>query len=641
MRFFTLFFFVLFFLKSPVVAQVELAAIFTNNMVLQRDTEVPIWGWGATNTTIQVTFDEKQYKATTDKDGKWMVKLPATPTGETYTITVAGNGASIELKNIVFGDVWVCSGQSNMEWTVNNAQFADSEKMNASDVLIRHFKVPHNTSYLPDEKLEGGPWELTSPETVGNFTAVGYQFAKSIRKEHDVPIGLLNTSWGGSRIEPWMSATSLGHKNDKKAAKELKNYGNKAAKKGMKMLKKQYGKLPTEDVGLVGNKAVWAATDYEDSKWATMELPNLWEDQGLKDIDGIVWFRKSLTLSAEDLKQPITLHLGKIDDSDKTYFNGKLIGQVVQQYNQLRVYQVPKDLLKVGENIITIRVEDTGGGGGIYGSTDDFYYKIGSDKISLAGAWKYKIGTAKLNIGIAANQTPIILYNKMIYPILDFPIKGVIWYQGESNANPSDAYTYRSLFATMIQDWRSRWGNNEFPFLYVQLANFMEAQSQPTESSWAMLRESQSDVLKLPNTAQAVIIDIGEADDIHPRNKHDVGYRLALGARKLAYNENQLIHSGPAYKSMQQESGKIRLSFEQVGNGLMAKGGTLHEFAIAGADKKFVWAKAKIEGNEILVWSDEVKNPVAVRYAWANNPAKANLYNKEGLPASPFRTDSW
>jgi len=460
-----------------------------------------------------------------------------------------------------------------------------------------------------------------------------------------VPIGLLNSSWGGSRVEPWMSAEALGYDDAQSAGEINEKRQKEQLDKQQKMLKELLGELPFEDEGLVDGEAIWATVNYEDASWKTMDLPNLWEGQGLEGVDGIVWYRKSIQLSPQEARKGIMLHLGKIDDSDITWMNGQQIGKTEQKYNVNRVYEVPSSILKAGENIITVRVEDTGGGGGLYGDDNgEMSYLVDEKKTGLSGSWKYKIGKVELASMSAGrtNHTPMLLYNKMIHPILDFPIKGVIWYQGESNASPSEAFEYRDLFSDMIVDWRKRWNaKGDFPFLFVQLANFMAPSKQPTESGWATLRESQSATLKLPNTAQAVIIDIGEADDIHPRNKHDVGYRLSLGARKFTYGEADLVHSGPTYKKMKRKGKKIVLQFDQAGKGLVAKDGELKEFAIAGADQKFVWAKAKIKKDKIVVWSETIKKPVAVRYAWANNPDGANLYNQEGLPASPFRTDKW
>lgn len=623
----------------------ETSTLFTDNMVLQRDVQVPVWGWAAANEKITVTFNGKSYTGKADKQGKWRILLPSTPAGGPYELKIAGKKKTIELTNVLVGDVWVASGQSNMEWQVANVKNAKDAIANANDSKIRHFYVPHTYANEPQEKLEGGPWEVTSPQTVGDFTAVGYFFAKDLRQQVDVPIGILHSSWGGSRIEPWMSPESLGITDLKHIAEQLQQQQAQREQAVRQKLQQNIGTLPEKDMGLQNGQALWAASNYADADWKKMKLPTLWESTDLPDLDGIVWFRKTINLTADEIKNGAKLSLGPIDDSDMTFVNGQQVGAMTQKYSENRNYDVPASALKAGKNVITVRVDDTGGGGGIYGKPELLYLETATKKHDLTGDWSYKVGEVRFSGGNAsANQTPMLLYNKMIYPMLDFPIKGVIWYQGESNAGGKDAYEYRNLFHTMIQDWRARWTNSgNFPFLFVQLANYMPAKPEPSESDWAVLRESQSKTLtSTPNTAQAVIIDIGEAGDIHPRNKQDVGYRLSLAARKLAYGEDKIVYSGPVYKSMQVEGNKIRIKFDHVGSGLMAtndKYGYLKGFAIAGADKKFVWAKAIIDGNDVVVWNDAIKNPVAVRYAWADNPDDANLYNKEGLPASPFRTD--
>ena len=622
----------------------ETSAIFTDNMVLQRDVQVPVWGWAAANEKIVLIFNNKTYNGKADKQGKWRILLPVMSAGGPYNLKIIGKNKTITLSNILFGDVWLASGQSNMEFQVASVNNAKEAVANATDAKIRHFYVPHIGSEMPQEKLDGGPWQVASPNTVGSFTAVGYFFAKELRKHQDVPIGLLHSSWGGSRLEPWMSPQSLGYTDIKNVAMQLKAQKEQRMQEVRSKLQAKVGSFPEKDEGLKDGKALWAAKDYADANWMNMTLPVLWENAEMPDLDGIVWFRKTIELSAEDIQKNATLSLGPIDDSDMTWVNGQKVGEMTQKYNENRVYDVPASALKVGKNVITVRVDDTGGGGGIYGKPELLYLETSKKKHDLAGEWKYKVGEVRFGDASNTNQMPMLLYNKMIYPILDFPIKGVIWYQGESNAGGKDAYEYRNLFHTMIEDWRARWTNSgNFPFLFVQLANYMAAKPEPSESDWAVLRESQSKTLTTtPNTGQAVITDIGEAGDIHPRNKQDVGYRLALAALKLTYGDDKVVYSGPVYKSKKVEGNKIRLSFDHVGSGLMAtkdKYGYLKGFAIAGSDKKFVWAKAMIEGDDVIVWSEDVKNPTAVRYAWADNPDDANLYNKEGLPASPFRTE--
>ncbi len=625
-------------------AQLTVAKVYSDNAVLQRNALVPIWGTaspgGQINISIQSKAASAALKTIADENGKWRVVLPNLKEGGPYKIEVAEGRQTKTFENVMIGDVWLCSGQSNMEWPVSASNNAKAEIASADDKMIRHFKVPLTWNLLPQDTLVGGQWESTSPETVGDFSAVGYYFAKNLREHHDIPIGLLNSSWGGSRIEPWMRAEVLGYESPQQSADSIQRFMTEREGKIRQVIEAYLGEnLPSEDRGMKNGKAFWASPDYNHQGWKTLKVPGAWEDQGFKELDGVVWFRKEIYLTSGDLKSDLSLYLGSIDDGDVTYWNGTVVGETYQ-YNAMRSYTVPQKVLKEGINVLAVQITDDGWAGGFTADCDQIFYKSSKNKKSLCGEWHAKVGKVNLSRTMQPNQVETILYNQMIHPIIDFPIKGVIWYQGESNASVEGAKDYQTEFPTMIKDWRKIWGVGPFPFLWVQLANWQAVEEQPTDTGWARLREAQTMTLQTPNTAQAVIIDIGETDDIHPRNKQDVGYRLSLGARKLAYEES-LVYAGPQYKSMSVEGNKIRLEFELQGSQLEAKETELQEFAIAGADKKFYWAKAKIDGNSIVVWSDEVPNPVAVRYAWANNPIKANLYNTEGLPASPFRTDDW
>lgn len=622
----------------PVAAQVQLSRLISDGMVMQRGHDVPVWGWADPGTEVAVTFDGQTYTTQADADGAWRVLLPAMEAGGPYAMTVQGGGTTHEIQDVWVGDVWIASGQSNMEWIMRFVNDAEAEIAAANDPMIRHFKVPQSWATRPEPTLAGGTWEAASPETVANFSAVGYFFARTLREDMDVPIGLINTSWGGSRIEPWMSAEALGLGEN--AYEEIQAREEANERRILDSLRERIGNdLPTEDAGLVDGVAHWAAPDLDESGWADIAVPSLWEQAGYDGMDGIAWYRTAFDLTADEAASGITLGVGMIDDSDITWVNGQRVGGMEMAYNAVRTYDVPAAALHEGRNVLTVRVEDTGGGGGIYGAPELLYLDAGGERRSLAGTWKFQVGAVSVTLNADKNQQPILLYNKMIYPLLPYPIKGAIWYQGESNANTTeDATAYRDLFADMITSWRNEWGVGDFPFLFVQLANFMQPLTEPGESNWALLRESQHATLALPNTGEAVIIDIGEADDIHPRNKQDVGLRLALAAKKVAYGED-LVYSGPVYKSHEVKDGKVVLSFDHVGGGLMAKGDDLSGFAIAGADGRFVWAEAEIEGDTVVLWSDDVAEPVAVRYAWADNPDTANLYNAEGLPATPFRTD--
>ncbi|NJN26749.1 MAG: sialate O-acetylesterase [Cyclobacteriaceae bacterium] len=388
-----------------------------------------------------------------------------------------------------------------------------------------------------------------------------------------------------------------------------------------------------------GAKYLWSDPDTNYTAWKEMDIPQLWESAGLAGLDGVVWFAHEFQLDPQDVLNDLEIHLGQIDDNDIAWINGFKIGET-QGYNLHRAYHVAKDQLKTGRNIVVVRVEDTGGGGGIYGEAADMYVKLSEKKIALSGSWRFRIGKGDFSSTVGPNSMPSLLYNAMIHPLIPYGIKGAIWYQGESNT--SRAYQYRTTFPLLINNWREDWGLGAFPFFFVQLANFMAPSVQPEQSAWAELREAQSLTLSLPNTGMATAIDIGEANDIHPRNKQEVGRRLALNAIRVAYHQD-VVASGPSYNAMQIEGNRAMISFDHIGSGLYLKDkyGYVNGFAIAGRDKVFRWARAQIMGDQVMVWSDMVAEPVAVRYAWGNNPDDVNLYNLEGLPAVPFRTDNW
>ncbi len=627
------------------LATIRLPKLVGDNMVLQRESKLPIWGWADTGETVTLTFQNKTYTAKPDAIGKWIVTLPALKAGGPYEMTIAGQN-TITIKNILIGDVWLASGQSNMEWnlswTVNNFE---QEIANANFPQIRVLDVKNTIAFTPQAEMESEGWKICSPENAGKFSAVGYFFARDLHGKYKVPIGLITSEWGGTPSESWTSPKALKAFPEYKAGIDEMQKNSATIQGEMQAyeakLKEWQSKVTGADRGFA-SATKWYSPELIPSNWSAMKLPALWESAGLTDYDGIVWFRKEVTIPQAEVGKELTLYLSTIDDADSTWFNGVAVG-ATNEYNIARKYTIPANLVKAGKNIIIVRVVDTGGGGGLYGEAKDMKLTSGETTItSLAGEWQYQtaldISQMPAKPKVIYNQnSPAVLYNAMIAPLVPYAIKGAIWYQGESNAGR--AYQYRTLFPAMIKDWRTQW-KQDFPFLFVQLANFMKTDEQPVESNWAELREAQSMTLSLPKTGMAVIIDIGEEKDIHPRNKQDVGKRLAMAAYKVAYNENA-VYSGPTYKSMKAEGNKIRLTFDNIGGGLVAKGGELKEFAIAGPDKKFMWADAKIEGNTIVVSANGVQNPVAVRYAWANNPAKANLYNKEGLPASPFRTDDW
>ncbi len=635
---------VLLLLSLPAQAGINVAKMFGDHMVLQRDLPVPVWGSAEPGEKVALRMGDQAAEAVADKDGHWTAKIGPFKAGGPHTLSVRGK-ESLEFKDVLVGDVWVCGGQSNMEWSVAGVRDAQREIAAALNPQIRHFAVTKAISPVPRTEVTGGAWQECRPETVGGFTAVGYFFARHLQEKLGVPIGLVHASWGGTVCEAWTSGAALKTMADFKTAVE----DIEASADHLPDLQREYAEKlalwEKASAALVdeGAKNKWAEATVDISSWKTMELPGNWENSGLPNLDGVVWYRREVKIPETWIGNALTLALGPIDDNDITYFNGTKIG-AMDGWMAQRVYKVSDTLVKPGINVIAVRVTDTGGGGGFHGKPEQLKIEGPGSAISLAGAWSYAVGINQSKIGpkpvppLTNNpNAPTVLFNGMIAPVIPYAIKGAIWYQGESNVGR--AKQYRQLFPLMIQDWRSRWGVGEFPFLFVQLANFLPAKAEPGESGWAELREAQELTLATPNTGQAVIIDIGEAADIHPRNKQDVGKRLATWALGTTYGEKTEI-SGPLYTAMAVEGGRIRVKFNHTGGGLVARGGeALKTFAIAGADKKWVWAEARIDGDAVVVSSEKVTAPVAVRYAWADNPEGCNLYNREGLPASPFRTD--
>jgi sialate O-acetylesterase len=514
--------------------QFELAGIFSDHMVIQRDLPINVWGNAESGTQVSVTFNNVSYSTQVLVLGMWTIQLPAMKAGGPYNMEVHNGESVISLSDIYIGDVWICSGQSNMEWTVELSDGAEKAKKEANDPLIRHFKVAHSYADEPDYELADGVWEIAGPETVADFTAVGYYFATELREHARVPVGLINTSWGGSRIEAWMSKDALGIENPGSIIDQYYENEKRQYELVFNDMKQKFPGLSTDDKGLSGEEPVWARTDLQEDQWVEMTLPGIWESQGYNGFDGVGWYRKRFKIAQISENVEVEISLAKIDDSDQVWVNGIKVGGLEKAWDKNRNYTFPGSYLHEGDNVIAIRVEDTGGGGGVHGNAGDMYLKMGTDIMPLSGEWLFRPGailgfTPRNNV----HHTPTMLYNKMIHPLISFPIKGAIWYQGESNAgNAEDATMYADQFKSMIKDWRYKWGIGSFPFIYVQLANFMTPPKDPAESNWAILRESQTQALSLENVGEAVIIDIGEADDIHPGNKKDVGYRLVTGCKE-------------------------------------------------------------------------------------------------------------
>ena len=601
-------------------AKVRLPRLVSDRMVLQRDTELDIWGWADPGEKVTVRFQGRHYDTETGADGCWHVLLPPQQAGGPFVLEVN----EIVIRDVLVGDVWLCSGQSNQETPIARLTDKFPEINVSNNHMIRHYKVPTQDvkGELREEIAGNAGWHSAIASDVMNWTALAYFFAQEAYEHTHVPVGMLVSSLGGSAIESWISQEHL---------KEFPQLlVDQAAFDSLKLARQDRG------------AGRWQLPECDDSDWATMTVPGYWRENGA-DIRGTVWCRKTFDVPASMAGRHARLYMGTMVDSDSVFVNGTFVGFTSYTYPP-RKYDIPAGVLREGKNVIAVRLTANGGNGGFV--KDKRYAIVGDEaEIDLTGTWRFKTGidqseVQRLSARLAnLDRTGSGLYNGMIYPIRHYRVKGAIWYQGETNAgNPAP---YADYLKALITNWRELWQWPDMPFLLVQLPNFMEKKDRPTDSGWARIRDAQfRTALSVPHTELAVTYDAGEWNDIHPLDKKTVAHRLFLGARRLVYGE-KVNASGPLYKDMQVDGDRIVLSFTETGRGLACRGKELKHFAIAGEDRKFVWAKAVIRGNKVVVSSPEVKHPVAVRYAWSDNPSDANLCNKDGLLASPFRTDNW
>lgn len=618
-------------------ATLKLPMLISDGMILQRDTRLKIWGWGAPGEKLTLSFNGNKVNTITGQDGKWLVTLPAMKAGGPFAMTIKGTN-EITVNDILLGDVWFCSGQSNMELVMQSAneKYAD-EIAGANYPQIRQVYFPRVADAVNmHDDVPQTKWLPALPANVGRFSAVAYFFAKKIYEKYHVPIGIINSSVGGTPIESWMSKDAI-HSFPKydSLVEKLKDtvYLNQVTRPAVTGV----SPFTTPDAGLSG-PVKWYDLAYVPEGWHPFWMPGYWADQGVKNLNGTVWFRKEVNVPASMVGVPAKLYLGGISNAENTYVNGIPTGNAVNLYPAKR-YDLAAGVLKAGKNVVVVKIMNRSGKGGFVPGKD-YGLSAADQRIDLRGDWEYKVGQIAMppaGNAFSMQNTATSLYNGMVYPAINYAVKGFLWYQGEANAGrPAE---YQQLLPAMIKDWRNQWQQGDLPFLFVQLANYMEVQYWPVESSWAELRESQRQTLSVTNTGMAVATDVGNWNDIHPYNKKDVGERLALSAERVAYGDKTIVFSGPILSSTTKENNKILLGFTSTGSGMIAKGGNeLQHFAIAGADKKYVWAKAVIEGDKVIVSHPAIANPVYVRYAWSDNPEFANLYNKEGLPASAFET---
>lgn len=620
----------------------SLAHVFSDHGVLQRDRPLPVWGWAPPGATVAVALASQTRSTTAGADGRWSVTFdPLATDAGILQLTASSGEATVTASDLLVGEVWVCSGQSNMEWAPSWGVRDGPQEIAAAAGFprIRLLNVAKTSTDTPAQDITT-TWTVCSPATVAGFSAVGYFFGRELNRSLDVPVGLIASSWGGTPAQSWTSREALA------ASPTLTGYVKSLddALAAYPAAKARYDEaLKNPPPATKVDDAGWQKPDLVVAEWKEMTLPKNWEKAGL-NIDGVVWFRRTIDIPATSAGADLSLGLGPIDDQDVTWWDGEQVGTTAA-WNEPRTYTVPARLVTAGRHIIAVRVTDTGHGGGIFGKPEQLVAKPGAgEPIPLAGPWQYRVAeelAAKPRppMGPGNAWLPTGLRNGMITPLIPYAIRGAIWYQGESNAG--QAWQYRTLFPAMIADWRAAWGQGDFPFLFVQLANFTAAAKDPGDSDWAELRDAQLFTLRsVPATGMAVAIDIGDAGNIHPANKQEVSRRLSLWAL-AGIQGTQAASSGPLYTGATVEDARIRVAFDHLGGGLVAKGGPLQRFAIAGADRTWVWADAVIDGDSVLVSSPQVAEPVAVRYAWANNPDGCNLYNKAGLPASPFRTDDW
>lgn len=643
-------------------AQVKLCPVFSSNMVMQQKTDnAPIWGEAKPGKKISITtsWDNQTVTCMADAEGKWKTAVKTPSAGGPYTITIAEGKKKTVLENVLIGEVWVCSGQSNMEMPIEGwgrVMNFEQEKVEANNYPnIRFLSAKHVTSATPltDLAVENDGWEVCNSESVREFSSTAYFFGRNLHQTMNIPIGLIDTSWGGTLIEAWTSLDALSTLPDQaenvRRVREIPASAEEAAVKYEKDMAEWSAMTMQRDRGFENGKPVYALPSTDVSYWKDLKLPGDVDKYNteLASMDGFWWARTTIDIPASMAGKDLQLQLGRIDDNDITYFNGTEIGSSAG-FLLPRIYTIPANLVKEGKNTLAVRIHDTGGGTGI--TIDNNGFKLidpqSNTEMALPEDWKYSVS---LTYGGNLPMPPAnlqgnpnvhsVLFNAMLNPIIPYTIKGAIWYQGESNAG--EAYQYRDLMPLMIKDWRNRWGY-EFPFYMVQLANYMQRQPEPKESSWAELREAQLLTAQhLENTGMATIIDIGEANDIHPKNKQEVGRRLALLARANTYGE-KVVCMGPQYRDYRIENGKLRIMFNRwTSNGMKTSDGQkVKGFAIAGMDRKWHWADAVIENGTVVLSSPDVPFPVAARYAWGDNP-ECNLVGETGLPASPFRTDDW
>lgn len=631
------------FLSFGSQAQVKLAKIFADHVVLQRQKPIPVWGWAKPGEKVNVSLAGQTQQAKANAQGKWMVRFTPLEAGGPHRLRASSRSGNQQITDVLIGEVWLCSGQSNMEWTVANADHFAREKTDADYPQIRHFKVEYEFALSPQEDLKTGEWQVCSPATVGGFTAVGFFFARELYQKLNVPIGLLHSSWGGSDVESWLSKEAMLSEPELKAsAQRLPHTWAEADT----LLEKEFRQKFYGDKNhqpTTADEARFLNGKGDFSQWITIQEPfGQWLWKGLTGFQGWGYMSRHVEIPADLAAKPTTLAVGDNDTHMEVYLNGRRVSEGVSK--GVRTIQLPANAWKPGRNELVLKIEKRKDpdwfGIGLLGNAQDYYVSDGATKIELVRDWKIAPSLAEPHRYVPmVNRVATSIYNAKLAPLIPFGIRGALWYQGESNAGRS--YQYRKSFPLMINDWRKRW-NDEFPFYFVQLSSYGPDQSSNQGSGWAELREAQTLTLQVPHTGMAVTTDIGNPRDIHPTNKQDVGHRLAVNALHNEYRQQGTYHS-PMFDQLSVNGNKAILTFKFADQGLMAKDkyGYVKGFEIAGADKVFYYAQAQVNGNTIEVSHPKVPQPVAVRYGWSDAPVEANVFTSDGFPLTPFRTDDW
>ncbi|WP_317126273.1 sialate O-acetylesterase [Spirosoma sordidisoli] len=625
----------------PGLAQVRLARLFSDHVVLQRGQPLPVWGWAKPAEAVTVTMAGQTQKAKAGPDGKWRVTFSPLQAGGPHTLSVTAKSGKAAASDVLIGEVWICSGQSNMEWPVRQANNYAAEKKMANFPQIRHFRVEHELALTPQADLTSGAWKIASAETVGDFTAIGFFFARELNQSLQVPIGLLHSSWGGSQVEGWISKESM------LTSDELRSYAQHLPTSWREADSLVDVKLRTQLLGTAkkptsADEQKYLTPDYDFSRWRKTDALGQWEWKDMRGFKGLGYMTRTVDITDDMAATETTLALAENDSPVEVFINGKPVARGV--VTGVRKITLPANTWRAGTNRILVKlgnmVDPAWYGPGLKGLATDLYVDGAGQRIGLARDWQIMPAFAEpYEYKRFMNNVGVSIYNAMIAPLLPFAARGVLWYQGETNAGR--AYQYRQTFPLLIRDWRQKFNQN-FSFYFVQLSSYGANQSSNQGSNWAELREAQTMTLSLPKTGMAVTTDVGNPNDIHPTNKQDVGHRLAVLALRNDYGQAAPAGS-PLYDAVTFADGKATVTFKQAEKGLLVKDkyGYLKGFEIAGDDKKFYYAQAHIQGNTVVVSHPAVPKPVSVRYGWADAPEEANLFSADGFPVSPFRTDIW